>query len=355
MIGTNLELLSDEERMEKVREACVKANADGFITALPNGYNTLVGERGFLLSGGQKQRIAIARAIVSDPKVLLLDEATSALDTRSEGVVQNALDKASKGRTTITIAHRLSTIKDAEMIYVIGDGMVLEQGTHHELLRDPEGPYAKLVQAQKLKEIQHVEDDGEHSGHHTPSGIHSSANAERQRERMAKDKVDKDIESTALEEKPLGRTNTSQSLANGAPEQRKTEGKEYGILYVLKRMAQINRDSWPRYVLGIFGSMGGGMVYPVFGIVFGKALMLFHSNPKLTYSNRPCYQRLSVYRPRTSSPRRSHCPMVLPHRYRRHHHHHPPKCLLHACNERSHFPSSYSHFPCDSSTGHRLL
>jgi ATP-binding cassette, subfamily B (MDR/TAP), member 1 len=275
MIGTSLELLSDDDRMEKVKEACVKANADGFITALPDGYNTLVGERGFLLSGGQKQRIAIARAIVSDPKVLLLDEATSALDTRSEGVVQNALDKASKGRTTITIAHRLSTIKDAEVIYVMGDGMVLEQGTHQQLLQDPEGPYAKLVQAQKLKEIEHVEGDNGYSGHHTPTGIHSSADAERQKE-MAKERADVDVEKAALEEKPLDRANTSRSLASDILKQREQHGtkeNEYGMLYILKRMAQINRDSWLRYVFGGFGSIGGGMVYPVFSIVFGKPLV----------------------------------------------------------------------------------
>ena len=97
LINTPFENASDEEKFKLVKEACVKANADGFITKLPLGYDTMVGERGFLLSGGQKQRIAIARAIVSDPRILLLDEATSALDTQSEGVVQNALDKAAAG------------------------------------------------------------------------------------------------------------------------------------------------------------------------------------------------------------------------------------------------------------------
>jgi len=97
LIGTGYENASDEERHRLVKEACIKANADGFVSKLPLGYDTMVGERGFLLSGGQKQRIAIARAIVSDPKVLLLDEATSALDTQSEGIVQNALDKAAAG------------------------------------------------------------------------------------------------------------------------------------------------------------------------------------------------------------------------------------------------------------------
>jgi len=97
LIGTKWEHVSENEKFALIKEACIKANADGFITKLPMGYDTLVGERGFLLSGGQKQRVAIARAIVSDPRILLLDEATSALDTQSEGIVQDALDKAAAG------------------------------------------------------------------------------------------------------------------------------------------------------------------------------------------------------------------------------------------------------------------
>jgi ATP-binding cassette subfamily B (MDR/TAP) protein 1 len=290
MIGTEMENLSDEGRMEKVKEACIKANADGFITQLPEGYNTLVGERGFLLSGGQKQRIAIARAIVSDPKVLLFDEATSALDTRSEGVVQNALDKASRGRTTITIAHRLSTIKDAEMIYVMGDGMVLEKGTHNQLLRDEDGPYAKLVQAQKLKERQRLEDDTDASGHNTPIGHHAPADLTdpsammklKQQGKMGKEKAGRDIEKAAHDEKLLGRTDTSRSLASDILKQRALDTggpeKEYSIVYILKRMAHINRDSWLFYVLGFVATVGGGMVYPVFGIVYGMSTHHFRDS-----------------------------------------------------------------------------
>ncbi|KAI8321679.1 P-loop containing nucleoside triphosphate hydrolase protein, partial [Martensiomyces pterosporus] len=134
---------------EQVIQACKDANAHDFITELPDGYDTMCGERGALLSGGQKQRIAIARALVRNPKILLLDEATSALDTAAERVVQEALDRASANRTTITVAHRLSTIKDSDVIYVVSKGHILESGNHEQLI-EKNGAYAKLVEAQHL-------------------------------------------------------------------------------------------------------------------------------------------------------------------------------------------------------------
>ncbi|KAJ4145032.1 hypothetical protein LMH87_003894 [Akanthomyces muscarius] len=149
LIGTAAEHETEERQRELIIEAAKMANAHDFISGLPEGYETNVGERGFLLSGGQKQRIAIARAVVSDPKILLLDEATSALDTKSEGVVQAALEKAAAGRTTITIAHRLSTIKDAHNIVVMSEGKIIEQGNHDDLI-EKQGAYFNLVSAQNI-------------------------------------------------------------------------------------------------------------------------------------------------------------------------------------------------------------
>jgi ATP-binding cassette subfamily B (MDR/TAP) protein 1 len=149
LVNTEYANASDEKKMEMIEKAARIANAHDFISDLPEGYQTKVGERGNLLSGGQKQRIAIARAIVSDPKILLLDEATAALDTRAESAVQEALDRASQGRTTIVIAHRLSTIKMADNIVVMAKGQIVEQGTHNELV-GMNGVYSSLVQAQEL-------------------------------------------------------------------------------------------------------------------------------------------------------------------------------------------------------------
>ncbi|KAG8754579.1 GTPase-activating protein [Serendipita sp. 396] len=269
LIGTGMEFWDDEKRLEKVKEAAIKANADGFISALPEGYDTLVGERGFLLSGGQKQRVAIARAIVSDPRVLLLDEATSALDTRSEGIVQKALDKASEGRTTVVVAHRLSTIKDADVIFVMGDGMVLEQGTHAQLLQDPNGPYAKLVAAQRLRENQSGETDEESADRTPGTGGQTPVHGDQET----------GVETQEILEKQLKRSQTSKSLGSEVLRQDEQAGKakeqEYSMFYIMKRMALINRVSWKLYVLGFIAAAASGMVYPTFGIVYGKAMEAF--------------------------------------------------------------------------------
>ena len=137
--------------MDEIELASRASNAHKFISELPDGYNTLVGEGGIQLSGGQKQRIAIARALVRNPTILLFDEATSALDSGNEKLVQEALDNASRGHTTIFIAHRLSTIQMADLIVVVDKGHVVEMGSHHELIKS-NGLYFEMIENQKMKE-----------------------------------------------------------------------------------------------------------------------------------------------------------------------------------------------------------
>lgn len=148
-MGTKWEHSPREEQLELVKNAAKTAFADDFIESLPQGYDTRIGERGGLLSGGQKQRVAIARSIISEPKILLLDEATSALDPHAEGIVQQALDRASRNRTTIVIAHKLKTIRDADNIVVLSKGVIVEQGKHDDLVAAG-STYASLVRAQDL-------------------------------------------------------------------------------------------------------------------------------------------------------------------------------------------------------------
>ena len=149
-IKNNIALGRTDATDEEIVAACKIANAHNFIVESPEGYNTNIGDRGAKLSGGQRQRLSIARAVLKNPEFLILDEATSALDTESEKLVQDALTKLLKGRTSVVIAHRLSTIMNADRIFVIDEGRIVEEGKHKELLNKG-GVYAKLVELQNVK------------------------------------------------------------------------------------------------------------------------------------------------------------------------------------------------------------
>ncbi len=270
-----MEHLDPEKKFELVRAAAEMANAAGFIEQLPQSWDTHVGERGFLLSGGQKQRVCIARAIVADPKILLLDEATSALDTTSESIVQDALDRAAEGRTTITIAHRLSTIKNADKIVVMGKGVILESGTHDDLLQNVGGPYYNLVEAQRIR------------------AKTDSAMAKQEEEEHALKRQLSPVQNLRAEAKvemPAGldRTISAKSISSAILRQRKGDleaqikgpKKQHGLFYLLYRLAKINKDHiWSLYVPGIIASIAAGCAYPAFSILFGRSLSNFSRCP----------------------------------------------------------------------------
>jgi subfamily B ATP-binding cassette protein MsbA len=147
-IKQNIAYGLDNYPAEEIIEAAKAANAHEFIIQTPNGYDTIIGERGVKLSGGQRQRLTIARAILKNPDIMIFDEATSALDNESEILVQEAIERMMKNRTTFVIAHRLSTIRNATLIFVIEDGRIIQSGTHQQLMQIEEGLYKKLYEMQ---------------------------------------------------------------------------------------------------------------------------------------------------------------------------------------------------------------
>ncbi|CAD5117028.1 DgyrCDS5857 [Dimorphilus gyrociliatus] len=236
--------------LDEIHEAAKSANAYNFIMQLPDQFNTLVGERGAQLSGGQKQRIAIARALVRNPKILLLDEATSALDTESEGIVQEALDEARRGRTTIVVAHRLSTVRTADKIVGFKEGKKIEEGAHDDLMKIQGGVYHHLVTSQSAKEVDDDDDNDE---------LASS---------VSKVEFEND-------KNKLGRTFSLSSVKrsdSAAPE----EAKKADVPEVaLSRVYKLNAPEWVWILCGCFAALVNGAVQPCFAVLFAEILGVF--------------------------------------------------------------------------------
>ncbi|OAQ36589.1 P-loop containing nucleoside triphosphate hydrolase protein [Linnemannia elongata AG-77] len=232
-----------------VENACRLANAHEYISRLPQGYNTMVGEKGALLSGGQKQRIAIARALIKNPSILLLDEATSALDTESERIVQAALDNAATGRSTIVIAHRLSTIMNADLIYVMDKGVVLESGTHTSLMALG-GTYTEFVAKQQLKtggtDVEAPDLLRRMSSHHSDKAV------------AAKGPVVVDI----IEDKEMTMAREKKEAA------RKLKLQKAPIARTIRHM----RADYHICLLGVLFAIAQGCLFPGFSQIFSGAI-----------------------------------------------------------------------------------
>jgi ATP-binding cassette subfamily B (MDR/TAP) protein 1 len=253
---------TEQQITDAVVEAAKQAFAHDFVSRLPQGYDTAVGERGVLLSGGQRQRIAIARALVSDPKILLFDEATSALDTESERYVQTAIQEASRHRTTIMIAHRLSTIRDADSIAVIISGKVCEQGTHSDLLA-LDGTYKKLVDAQALSKEIEVDKPVRNSEKAAP--VDGDSLGSELSNTISLEKTHSDRPSI------LQRVATSRSTADVEKGGRRATGTS-SWWDVIKFLCHYNRQEKWLLLIGCALSIISGMVQPVGAVLFAKSI-----------------------------------------------------------------------------------
>ncbi|EOY30662.1 ABC transporter-like [Theobroma cacao] len=233
--------------MDEVMAAAMAANAHNFVRQLPEGFETKIGERGALLSGGQKQRIAIARAIIKNPVILLLDEATSALDSESETLVQNALDQASMGRTTLVVAHKLSTIRNADLIAVVNNGCIIEMGSHNDLISMKNGHYAQLAKLQR----QFSCDDHEQN----PETRLSSVG------RMSTGRLSTAKSSPALFATPVHIESPKKPVSHPPPS--------------FSRLLSLNSPEWKQGLVGSLSAIAFGAVQPVYALTVGGMISAF--------------------------------------------------------------------------------
>ncbi|KAJ0651011.1 putative ABC-type xenobiotic transporter [Helianthus annuus] len=305
-IKDNILYGKDGASMDEIRVAIELANAAKFIGKLPQGLDTMVGEHGTQLSGGQKQRVAIARAILKDPRILLLDEATSALDAESERVVQEALDRIMVNRTTVIVAHRLSTVRNADMIAVIHRGKMIEQGSHSELVQDPEGAYSQLIKLQEVDSDSESEDQQTEKELTSPSGHKISHRRSSSSHRPSKSQsfrlspsphsmspLPHGLSLSPHSMSPLPLSPHSMSpLPHGLPpspqvhdpppesmEKDLDESSKDRPQVPLRRLAYLNKPEIPVLIMGSIAAIINGTIYPMFSILLSRMIKTFYEPP----------------------------------------------------------------------------
>ncbi|WKX97611.1 hypothetical protein Q1695_013350 [Nippostrongylus brasiliensis] len=253
-VENNIRLGRADISQEEMENVCKMANAHEFIMNLSQGYKTRIGEGGVQLSGGQKQRVAIARALARNPRILLLDEATSALDAESESVVQQALDNAQSGRTTISIAHRLATIKNVDQIYVFDSGRIVEHGRHDELM-EKNGLYSELVRAQEIESLEEEEEDSDRE-----LGFISHGSKRLERESLIR-KLSKRLSRSISRPSDA----VEMDVDNLEEEVKEEKVKGASILDIIKYA----REEWLQLAVALVMAVARGMTFPVFSIIYG--------------------------------------------------------------------------------------
>ncbi|WJX70434.1 ABC transporter B member 15, variant 2 [Trifolium repens] len=248
-IKENILFGREDATFEDIVDAAKASNAHNFISLLPQGYDTQVGERGVQMSGGQKQRIAIARAIIKMPKILLLDEATSALDSESERVVQEALDKAAVGRTTIVIAHRLSTIQNADIIAVVQNGKIMETGSHENLMQNENSLYTSLVRLQQTKNDQN--DD--------TSSI-----------------LNRDHMQSMSSRRLVSHSSSFNSMTRGDDDHNNNNNNKKNVeVPSFRRLLAMNLPEWKQACLGCLNALLFGAIQPVYAFAMGSVISVY--------------------------------------------------------------------------------
>ncbi|XP_052197564.1 ABC transporter B family member 15-like [Diospyros lotus] len=260
-IKENILFGKEDAEMEEVIAAAKASNAHNFICQLPQGYDTQVGERGVQMSGGQKQRIAIARAIIKAPRILLLDEATSALDSESERIVQEALDNASVGRTTIVIAHRLSTIRNANLIAVVQNGQVLETGSHDELIQNEKGLYASLIRLQQTEKSEELTLSSTATSISPPNAAISRL----------------DVNNTSSRRlSMLSRSSSANSTAmSQRVENASFQIEEPSPVPSFRRLLAMNLPEWKQATMGSISAILFGAVQPAYAFAMGSMISVY--------------------------------------------------------------------------------